>query len=62
VTPLDGAGNVAERTEPSTPDRRIQSARELGARKSKENQEKRLAFPCFSLVESGLFNGLRGKK
>jgi hypothetical protein len=29
------------------------------ARKSKEIQAKKLAFPCFSLAETGLFNGLQ---
>src|ERR1700728_1483115 len=36
----------------------VQPPRELTASKSKENQGKRLGFPCIPLVESGLFNGL----
>jgi hypothetical protein len=36
----------------------VQPPRELTASKSKENQGKRLLFPCIPLVESGLFNGL----
>jgi hypothetical protein len=32
---------------------------ELGARKSKENQGKVLAFPCIPLAESRLFKDLR---
>jgi hypothetical protein len=36
----------------------VQPRRELTATKSKENQGKRLGFPCILLVESGLFNGL----
>ena len=32
---------------------------QINPSKSKENQGKRLGFPCFSLVESSLFNRLR---
>jgi hypothetical protein len=41
---------------------KVQLGRELAARKSKENQGKRLAFPWIPLAESGLFNGLRRKQ
>jgi hypothetical protein len=34
----------------------------LAARKSKENQEKKLVFPWIPLAESGFFNGLQRKK
>jgi hypothetical protein len=37
----------------------VQLKGELGARKSKENQGKILAFPWIPLAESGLFKGLR---
>jgi hypothetical protein len=40
----------------------MQPEREASASKSKEIQAKRLLFPCFSLAESGLFNGLQRKK
>jgi hypothetical protein len=33
----------------------------LPARKSKENQGKKLAFPWISFAESGIFNGLQEK-
>jgi hypothetical protein len=36
----------------------VQPPRESTVSKSKENQGKRLAFPCIPLAESGLFNGL----
>jgi hypothetical protein len=36
----------------------VQPPRELATSKSKENQGKRLLFPCIPLAESGLFNGL----
>ena len=38
---------------------RVQPPRELTARKSKENQGKRLGFPWIPLAELGLFNGLQ---
>jgi hypothetical protein len=34
----------------------------LAARKSKENQEKKLGFPWILLAESGFINGLQRKK
>jgi len=40
----------------------MQPERDFGARKSKEIQAKRFAFPWISLAESGLFNGLQRKK
>jgi hypothetical protein len=40
----------------------MQPAGEFRARKSKENQGKKLAFPWIPLVESGLFNRLLRKK
>jgi hypothetical protein len=38
---------------------RAQPVRELTARKSKENQGKRLGFPWIALAELGLFKGLQ---
>jgi hypothetical protein len=32
----------------------------MNPRKTKEIQGKKLGFPCFSLAETGLFNGLQG--
>jgi hypothetical protein len=39
-----------------------QPPRELAARRSKENQGKKLGFPWIPLVESGLFNRLQRKQ
>jgi hypothetical protein len=41
---------------------RVQPRRELTARKSKENQGKRLGFPWIPLAELRLFNGLQRKQ
>src|ERR1700735_2924904 len=66
--------NAAGRASPCAPRRRrsagwgarsslgaaaVQPERDLDARKAKKNQGKILAFPWISLVELGLFKGLR---
>src|SRR3984957_15685813 len=53
--PSADAEVVPERVGRSRPQPRL----EVPPRKSKENQGKKLAFPCFPLAESGLFNGLQ---